>query len=141
MAENAMKLALIRAVSSCPTAPIIREVDVAWGRAVSAHCIDTLLQEADRHVSNSEFESKLNRALDIIRRFGPISRSEMYAKGFKFPEREAADIIRTLIEGGAIVEIASAKSAKGGRPTTRYVVSEYRTSILSRVDEDNYDVE
>lgn len=137
LAENAMKLALIRAVSRNPANPVIEASDVAWGRALSAHCVDTLLRDASRHVSENEFEAKLNKAVDIIRRHGPITKRDMFRRGFKLAEREAAEVFRTLIENGVIVELgAKAGASAGGRPTVRYVVTEYQTSILAKVDDD-----
>jgi hypothetical protein len=121
--ENAYKLALIRAVSRAPSSPRITAEDVGWGSALARHCIDTLLREADRFVADSEYEQKINRAMDIIRRFGPVSARDMFLKGWRMPERERAEILRTLIEAGQIQAIEQTAGAKGGRPTIRYSVS------------------
>lgn len=121
LAENAMKLALIRAVSRDPAAPVIDASDVAWGRALAMHCIDTLLREAKRHVADSEYEAKLNRALEIIRKHGPLTEREMIRRGFKLPERERAEILRTLTESGmAIAEQPERPPGPGRPPAIRY---------------------
>ena len=122
LAENAMKLALIRAVARDPAAPMIDVTDVAWGRALAQHCVDTLLRDAGRHVGDTEFEKKMNLAADIIRRHGPIGASEMIGKGFRFSAKERSEIIETLLTGGIIA--AAPTTHKGpGRPSVKYVIA------------------
>jgi hypothetical protein len=128
LAENAMKLALIRAVSRDPAVPVIQAEDVAWGRAVAQHCVDTLLREAGRHVADNEYEAKLNRALEYIRKHGPISAMEMFRKGWRLPERERTEILRSLVEGGLVIALGNAVGTAGGRPTIRYAVVEQPTN-------------
>ena len=121
LTENAMKLALIRAVSRDPAAPVIDEGDVAWGRALALHCIDTLLREAGRHVADNEYEAKLNRAMEIIRKHGPLTEREMIRRGFKLPGRERAEILQTLTESGmAIAEQPERPPGPGRAPAIRY---------------------
>ena len=124
LAENAMKLALVRAVSRDPSNPVIEAGDVAWGRAVAQHCVDTLLREASRHVADSDYEAKLNRALDYIRRHGPISAREMFRKGWRLPERERDEILRSLVEGGLILQIDAGGGPTGGRKSVRYAINQ-----------------
>jgi hypothetical protein len=123
LAENAMKLALVRAISRDPAAPVIQAEDVAWGRAVAQHCVDTLLREAGRHVADSDYEAKLNRALDIIRKHGPVTQRDMIRRGFKLAERERAEILRTLVEGGMVLAL-EVKHDGPGRPTITYVTND-----------------
>ena len=63
----------------------------------------------------NEYEAKLNKALDIIRRFGPISRRDMFRKGFKLAERDATEVLRSLVDNGAIVALEG-KADGPGRP-------------------------
>jgi hypothetical protein len=123
LAENAMKLALIRAVARDPGKPIIDAGDVAWGRALAQHCVDTLLRDAGRHVGDSDYEKRMNLAADIIRKHGPISARDMVRKGFKIPERDRADILKTLLDGGMIA-VAHSDRNGAGRPSVRYVIAE-----------------
>ena len=124
LAENAMKLALVRAISRDPAAPVIQAADVAWGRTVAQHCVDTLLREAARHVADNDYEAKLNRALDYIRKHGPITSMQMFRKGWRLPERERDEILRSLVNSGLAVALAEASGPAGGRPATRYAVIE-----------------
>jgi hypothetical protein len=125
LAENAMKLALVRAVSRNPADPVIGADDVGWGRSVALHCIDTLLREADRHVADSEYEGKLKRTLDIIRKHGPVTERDMLRKGFEaFQPNERKDILSTLHASGRVTRIEVPAGPKGGRPTIRWAVSQ-----------------
>lgn len=139
MFENAYKLALLRAISNKPSSPTITATDVEWGAKLARHCINTLLREAGRFVADNEYEAKMNKALDIIRRFGPISGSDMVRRGFKFPERDRTEILRTLETSGQIQTIEQTAGAKGGRPTTRYTASFSDTSLeCKNLDEDGF---
>jgi hypothetical protein len=123
LTENAMKLALIRGVSRNPAAPVIDEGDVAWGRAVAQHCMDTLCQEAGRHVADNDFERKMNLAREIIRKHGPVTESEMMRRGFKLPEKDRREVIKALLTEKAIVTLEVNPTAAGGRPTVRYSIA------------------
>ena len=122
-AENAMKLALVRAVSRNPATPVIAAEDVVWGRNLSLHCIETLLREAEAHVADNPFDALLKRARDIIRKHGPISERDMIRRGFTLPERDRADVLRTLIDAGHIAAIEVTHGSKPGRPTVRYATA------------------
>lgn len=123
LAENAMKLALIRAVSRNPASPVIEAADVAWGRALAQHCMDTLLAEAGNHVADNDYEQKLNRALDYVRKHGPISMDGMFRKGWRLPERERREILNSLVEARLLIRIEVPTGPAGGRPTTRYAIN------------------
>ena len=122
LAENAMKLALIRAVAHDPQTPTITAADIAWGRALAMHCVDTLLRDASRHVAENEYEQKLNKALDIIRKHGPMTERDMIRRGFRLPERERKEILGTLEAGRMVVAVQVAHSG-AGRPTIRYAAT------------------
>lgn len=122
-AENAVKLALVRAVSDNPGAPSITVQDVAWGRAVAKHCIDTLLQDAERHVADNEYERRINRAMDLIRKHGPITQRDLIRRGFKHQERDRVEILKTLVDSGMVLATHEAPGSAGGRPTIRYQVA------------------
>jgi len=121
LAENAMKLALVRAVSARPAYPEITGDDVAWGRALAMHCIETLLREAEQHVSESEVEARLKHILGIIRKHGPVTDSQLLRRGAdRFSERDRKEAIDTLERSGRITRTNVPTTAKGGRPTIRY---------------------
>lgn len=103
LAENAMKLALVRAVSRDPAMPTIAADDVAWGRALSLHCIETLLREADRFVGENEHDIRHKKTLNIIRAAGPggITRTKLMAKTHFLGERREA-VFHALIESNQV---------------------------------------
>jgi hypothetical protein len=124
LAENAMKLALIRAISRDPASPIIEAEDVAWGRALAQHCVDTLLREAAQNVADSDYERKVNRALAYIRKHGPISSDAMFRKGWRLPGKEREELLRSMLTSGLVIALEQPVGAGGGRPTTRYVTND-----------------
>lgn len=129
LAENAMKLALIRAVARLPASPVIGADDVAWGRAVSLHCVDTLLREAAQHIADNDYEAKVNRAMHYVRKYGPVSSAEMFRNGWRLPERERTEILNNLVASGMVIATQRAPDPiSGGRPTTRYMVNHTTTS-------------
>jgi hypothetical protein len=130
--ENAIKLALIRAISSNPADPTIGEQDVAWGWAIAEHCARSLLRDADRFMADSEFQKRCNKALELIRKHGPCTAREMFQRGFKHPERERREVFDALIGNGVIV--AQASNHQGaGRPTVRYSIAGLSTAALDEV--------
>lgn len=122
-AENAVKLALVRAVSRDPARPSMQAADVAWGRALAKHCIDTLLQDADRHVAENEFETRMNKVREIIRKHGPATERDLIRRGLKLSSRDRADVLRTLTDAGAVIALPSEHTG-AGRPTIRYALGD-----------------
>jgi hypothetical protein len=123
LAENAMKLALIRAVSRDPGQPLIDVGDVAWGRALAQHCVDTLLRDAGRHVADSDYERKTQKVLNIIRKHGPLSESTMMDRhrlGLSVKDR--AEVLGDLIRIGRVVTVEPDKNKRGPK-AIRYMLS------------------
>jgi hypothetical protein len=124
LAENAAKLALVRAISRAPAQPIIGEIDVAWGWALAEHCTRTLLANADRYIASSEYEMKLQRAREIIRKHGPMTERDMIRQGFKLPERERREVLQTLAMAGLIRVLPGVPTGERGRPAgPKYVIT------------------
>ena len=96
LAENATKLALICAVSRNSAHPAITEVEIAWGwrwpSTARGPC-----SYAQRFLADSEFERRLNKAINIIGKHGPCSRRDMFHKGLKLAERDFRDVINALV--------------------------------------------
>ena len=120
LGENAAKLALVRAISNQPQAPHIEQADMAWAWALALHCTRTLLQDADRHMADSDFERKLNKALEIIRKHGTCTEYQMVRKGFKLPERERREVLATLVAGSMVACEETGGGPGKGPPTRRY---------------------
>lgn len=120
--ENAAKLALVAAISDAPSAPLITARHVTWAWALAEHCIRSLIQDAERFIADSEFEQRLNRALNIIRDHGPCSVRDLYRHGLKLPARDQKDVLDALIQSG-MVDVMQAKAGLGGgRPSMKYAI-------------------
>lgn len=128
--ENAAKLALIRAISRDPAAPAITRADVAWGWALSEHCAQTLLREADRFISENETEARHKKVLAIIRRSGVkgITQNELTRDTQYLTNRDRGEVIAALVEAGLILREA-VKAEGPGRPSTRFWAAEIVNSI------------
>ena len=124
LAENAMKLALICAVSRDPAHPRITEAEIAWGWALAEHCTKTLLRDAGRFLADSEFEKRLNKAINIIGKHGPCSRRDMFHKGLKLAERDFRDVIQALVTHGVVIETLPPTTGVGRPPSPRYVLAQ-----------------
>lgn len=123
LGENASKLALIAAISRNPAHPQITEADVSWGWALAEHCTRTVLRDAQRFLADSEFEKRLNKAINIIGKHGPCSRRDIFHKGLKLTAREFSEVIDALVTGGVVIETAPPPYAGVGRPPgPRYVL-------------------
>ena len=125
LGENALKLALIRAISADSVDPLIGPSAIEWGWALALHCTRTLLKDAGRFIADSEYERKLNKALDIITRHGPITEYEMLRKGFKAlgKDTERRELLKTLLDAGQVSAVAQEGGRGGGRPTVRYSIN------------------
>lgn len=122
--ENAAKLALLRAISTDPAKPVMTAQDVSWGWALSLHCARTLLKDADRYIAESEYERKLNKALEIIRRHGPISEGDMVnRRRWRPASYERADILKTLVSTGMVTAVSRPGGPGAGRPTILYAIT------------------
>jgi hypothetical protein len=122
LAENATKLALVRAVSRDSRYPTITEHDVAWGRALAEHCIDTLLREADDNVADTPYARNMQAAKKIIRKHGPMTQYEMVRKGWAIPQKDREEILRTLLDSDQIAATMTGGGAGKGRATLRYSI-------------------
>jgi hypothetical protein len=135
LGENAAKLALISAISRTPTAPSISEHDIAWGWALAEHCTKSLLQDSDRFIADTDFEARLNKALNILRKHGPCTQRDMFLRGFKVSERERDEVLRALVNNGMVIVTDHPAGPKGGRPTQRYAVTGITTDDNGTADD------
>ena len=117
--ENVNKLAMIRAISNCPSNPEITDVDVKWATGLVEHCTRTMLREADRHVADNATEATHKRVLDIIRRSGTIGRHELLRKTQFLKAKELGDILAALGEMQLITTDLD-KAGGAGRPGRSY---------------------
>jgi hypothetical protein len=119
--ENTAKVALVKAVSANAVSPVIRGEDAAWACDVVAHCVATLLLQAERHLADNETERNHKRVLEIIRGAGMsgIPKKQLYDRTRFLGRRDREDILLTLIESETIVRV---QRQTGGRPIVLFRV-------------------
>lgn len=118
MAENAAKIALVKAITDNPSAPRLHAADLDWGMKISRQSVETLMQAVRERVADNEQEAKLKRVHSVIRDAGSagIAHEQLFALArFMGSRRNLAEALDFLGEGGAIrcEEIARADGAKG----------------------------
>ena len=103
--ENAAKVALIRAVSANPSAPVIREVDANWAIAMVRYAVNTLIEDVERHVADNQTEQNHKRVLGLIRKAGRkgVAQNSLTRRTQFLDGRQRREIIQALIEGGQII--------------------------------------
>lgn len=111
-AENTAKLAMLAAISRNPAAPATEARDVTWASRLVAHCIGTLLREADHHVSENEHENRHKRTLHIIRTAGPegITRTKLMEKTHFLGERRDAVFLALEQSGQIVIEAVKGRT-------------------------------
>jgi hypothetical protein len=120
--ENTAKVALIKAVSAAPRAPVIRGVDAQWAREVVDHCVATLLIQAERHLADNEHEANHKKVLRLLDAAGAagLTRSQFYRKTHFLGDRRDAVVhgcrarIRRL-PGHADLVVRGTRSSLPGR--------------------------
>jgi hypothetical protein len=107
--ENAAKVALIKAVSANPYAPVIREPDALWARELVAHCIGTLLLQSERHLADTRTEKHHKKVLEIVRAAGGkgIRRRDLTRKTQFLDLRVRQEVLQTLIESEQIISVST----------------------------------
>jgi hypothetical protein len=117
--ENTAKIALIKAVSANPRAPVVRGVDAEWARDLVADCVGTLLVQAERHIADTDSEKNHKRILEIIRKAGKkgIKQRDLTRKCQFLDLKTRRDTLQSLQESEQITAV----QIKGrGRPGTLY---------------------
>jgi hypothetical protein len=122
LTENATKLALVKAVSRNPRAPVITGADMAWARTLTEHCVDTLLREASENVADTPYAKNMQTALRLIRKHSPATEYELVRKGWRIPSRERTEILMTLVQSGEVIAVRKEGGTGKGAPATRYSI-------------------
>ncbi|MDK9720411.1 MAG: PriCT-2 domain-containing protein [Rhodospirillales bacterium] len=114
IAENAAKVALIRAVSLDPVSPVIRLDDAEWAIAFVRHFAERTILEVERHVADNETERSHKRLMEIIRASGAsgISKSDLTWKSRFLDKRQRDEIIASLVEAGMVESVMRVTATK-----------------------------
>ena len=104
IAENAQKLALVRAVGIDPSAPAIGADDAEWAIKLVRHFASATMIAVERHVADNEIERNHKRILEIIRSAGKagVTKSELTRRSQYIDQRPRDEILATLVEAELI---------------------------------------
>ncbi|WP_153472388.1 bifunctional DNA primase/polymerase [Komagataeibacter medellinensis] len=122
--ENAVKLAMIRAISRCPHDPIITQQDMAWGGELSLHCFDALRSGAERYAADNEGQARMKMVKEAIRTLGAATKTTIYRHiGGKMSIKERDEAISALVEGHWIT-VEEKKPMGAGRPSQVFRIAQ-----------------
>jgi hypothetical protein len=123
--EKAHRLALIYACSADRENPVITLDAARWAVAFALHQTQRMMYMMRRHASESEFDSKRKRLLDILERWRTLHGDE-WMPGYKLNRqlpwsiREHEEVRDTLLQQRLIEYQAVPPGRKGGRPGMCY---------------------
>ena len=120
IAENAAKVALVRAVSLNPVTPLIRADDAEWAITFVHGCADWTMSEVERRIADNDTERNHKRLQEIVRAAGPagITKNDLIRRSQFLDKHQRDEIIATLVEAGLI--------ATALRPTATKPVTVFR---------------
>lgn len=115
LAENATKLAMIRAIDRDPGMPVLEVSDYEFGGMLARRSVEAFERQISENMADSEYHAKLKRVQDCIARSGDagISTAELGRKMSAIHGREREDIIIDLEGQGLVVRT---KVEGAGRP-------------------------
>ena len=122
LAENAAKIALIKAITDNPARPEISAADLDWGMGIANRSVQTLMQAVKERVADSEYEASVKRVHKVIADAGSagIDGNELARKTQRVDRRRRIDILADLEESG-MVRIMEMPKAEGARGPARRV--------------------
>jgi hypothetical protein len=118
--EQTGRVALTAAVAEDPAAPRLTARHVAWAKRVARACVDSVMSQAARFVSDSEHEKALKRLLEAVRGYctkhgGWMSGYELANRTRWLEPRRREELLGHLEEAGD-VEIRSEQTRLGRKP-------------------------
>ena len=115
--EHTIKIALTKAISTNPEAPVITETAIAWAKEIVDYSTATMMRDAERFVADNDFEAKFKRVAEIIRSGGVqgITKRDFMRRTSFIDGRTLGDIVARLRDSEQI-ECLEKKTA--GRPST-----------------------
>lgn len=125
LAENAAKIALIKAICDRPNDPRISRMDLEWGYQIASMSVDTLMKAIKERVADNEQEAKLKRVYGLIRDAGAagIAHDELWRQArFMGRGRDLKEALEYLRDAGQIRAEALETGKAGRKPTIYYDV-------------------
>lgn len=125
MAENAAKLALIKAITDNPARPAITIADLHWGMGVARRSVETLMLAVRKKVADNVYEADLKFIHQCIIDAGSagLSSTELSKVAKKVKARDRKEILAHLDEA-RMIRIETTEGAKTGpKPFICYDIS------------------
>jgi hypothetical protein len=117
-AEMAVRLATIVAVGVDRAAPVISRELMEWASGLALWSTNRLVAEADRFMSNSDFERLVKKAGGFIQKEGSVTRSSL-SRLMNLRPAELGQVVDTLEEQGKILVFRDPNPA-GRKPAWIY---------------------
>ncbi len=123
--EKARRLALLHTISACRDNPVITPEAATWAGAFVDHQTRRMLFMARHYASESEFDGKRKRLLDVLEQWRRQHGDEwmpFWRINRKLPwsSREHEEVRDTLLQQRLIEFEVTQAGRKGGRPTAGY---------------------
>jgi hypothetical protein len=127
LAENAAKIALVKAITDNPAHPVLAVQDLDWGMKISRRSVQALMQAVKERVADNDQEASVKLVMSKIRDAGSagIDNSDLTRKTQKLRKTDRTNIIRDLIESGMVREetIPRPEGARGPQKCVYYDIS------------------
>lgn len=125
LAQNAFKIALVKAICDHPAAPTIEARDLDWGYLVASQSVDALRSAVRERVADNDSEAQRKRLFRIVADAGSAGIDhERLARSCQFikSRRDLGDALQFLEEAGRIRvgEIPRSDGKVGGRARKIY---------------------
>lgn len=122
LAENAAKVALIKAITDNPGNPVITTADLDWGMAIASRSVQTLMQAVKERVADNDYEATMKRVHKVIADAGSagIDGNKLSRRTQGVDRRKRVDILAHLEEAG-MVRVMEMPKLEGARGPARRV--------------------
>lgn len=124
IAENAIKMAMVKAVSENPEHPMLSVSDMEWGWAISERSVREFIEQAAGNISENEYEAKAKAVQAAVVASGAegATMSHIGKKCGWISGPERAQILDDLVDRGVLGKVVV--KPQTGRPSARFWVHE-----------------
>ncbi len=122
LAENAAKVALIKAITDNPGSPQITVTDLDWGMGIASRSVQTLIHAVKERVADNEYEATMKRVHKVVVDAGSagIDGNNLSRRTQGVDRRKRIDILAHLEEAG-MVRVMEMPKGEGARGPARRV--------------------
>ena len=117
LAENAAKVALIKAITDNPGSPQITAADLDWGMGIASRSVQTLMHAVKERVADNEYEAMMKRVHKVVADAGSagIDGNKLSRRTQGVDRRKRIEILAHLEEAGMIrvMEMPKGDGARG----------------------------